>query len=78
MPNGGITIFFIDTGPRASRIRQVRTAASPINEPKAAPGLGKGISATRYLYFIPEYEVKRESLYKTAAITATRLHKGWV
>src|SRR5579871_3795760 len=44
MPIGGITIFFKDTGPRASRMRQVSTAARPINEPKVAPVEGKCIN----------------------------------
>jgi hypothetical protein len=43
MPNGGITIFLIETAVRPSRTRQVKTATRPTSEPMTDIPLGRNI-----------------------------------
>ena len=43
MPNGGITIFLIETAVRPSRTRQTKTATKPASEPRTDIPLGRNI-----------------------------------
>ena len=43
IPNGGMTIFFVETGVRVSRTRQVMTATAPATEARTAVQLGMNI-----------------------------------